>query len=116
MLAQIFWHGFTIGEVSCPTKYFAEASSINLQRSIKYGFGPPGHRLEIPIRPVGHRQPKLFPARARGTPSGNEPGHPGNTVDTRERRERAGSLGAVRGDGVAALLAVRRGPMHACWT
>lgn len=39
MLAQIFWHGFTIGEVSCPTKYFAEASSINFRRSVKYGFG-----------------------------------------------------------------------------
>src|SRR5260370_38229160 len=39
MLAQILWHGFTIGEVSCPTKYFPEASSINLMRSIKYGFG-----------------------------------------------------------------------------
>jgi len=39
MLAQILWHGFTIAEVSCPTKYFAEASSINLRRSIKYGFG-----------------------------------------------------------------------------
>ena len=39
MLAQIFWHGFTIGEVSCPTKYFKEASSINFQRSCKYGFG-----------------------------------------------------------------------------
>ncbi len=33
MLAQILWHGFTIGEVSCPTKYFDEASSINLSRS-----------------------------------------------------------------------------------
>lgn len=39
MLAQILWAGYTIGEVTCPTKYFAEASSINLQRSIKYGFG-----------------------------------------------------------------------------
>ena len=39
MLAQILWHRFTIAEVSCPTKYFAEASSINLRRSIKYGFG-----------------------------------------------------------------------------
>src|SRR6202789_1359274 len=39
MLAQIFWHGFTIGEVSCPTKYFKEASSINFRRSCKYGFG-----------------------------------------------------------------------------
>ena len=39
MIAQIFWHGFTIGEVSCPTKYFAEASSINFRRSCKYGLG-----------------------------------------------------------------------------
>ncbi len=39
MLAQILWFGYTIAEVSCPTKYFAEASSINLTRSIKYGLG-----------------------------------------------------------------------------
>jgi glycosyltransferase involved in cell wall biosynthesis len=39
MLAQILWHGFTIAEVSCPTSYFAEASSINFQRSVKYGLG-----------------------------------------------------------------------------
>ena len=39
MLAQILWHGFTIGEVSCPTKYFPEASSINFWRSVRYGFG-----------------------------------------------------------------------------
>ena len=39
MLAQILWFDYTIAEVSCPTKYFAEASSINLSRSITYGFG-----------------------------------------------------------------------------
>lgn len=39
MLAQILWSGFTIGEVSCPTKYFPEASSINFMRSVKYGLG-----------------------------------------------------------------------------
>jgi len=39
MLAQILWYRFTVAEVSCPTKYFAEASSINLFRSIKYGIG-----------------------------------------------------------------------------
>jgi len=39
MLTQIIWHGYTIAEVSCPTKYFAEASSINFYRSLKYGFG-----------------------------------------------------------------------------
>ena len=39
MLAQILWFGYTIAEVSCPTRYFAEASSIDLYRSITYGFG-----------------------------------------------------------------------------
>lgn len=39
MLAQIVWLGYTIAEVSCPTSYFAEASSINFRRSVKYGFG-----------------------------------------------------------------------------
>jgi glycosyltransferase involved in cell wall biosynthesis len=39
MLAQIVWFGHTVAEVSCPTKYFSEASSINLWPSVKYGFG-----------------------------------------------------------------------------
>jgi hypothetical protein len=53
MLAQIVWHGFTIGEVSCPTKYFAEASSINFSRSVKYGFRLSGYRAEISAQQVG---------------------------------------------------------------
>ncbi len=39
MLAQIIWRGEGIGEISCPTKYFAEASSINFSRSFRYGLG-----------------------------------------------------------------------------
>jgi glycosyltransferase involved in cell wall biosynthesis len=39
MLAQIAYFGFSIGEMSCPTKYFKEASSINFQRSVIYGLG-----------------------------------------------------------------------------
>lgn len=39
MLAQIFFFDFSIGEISCPTKYFEDASSINLRRSIEYGLG-----------------------------------------------------------------------------
>ena len=39
MLAQIFYSGFEIAEITCPTKYFEEASSINIARSIKYGMG-----------------------------------------------------------------------------
>ncbi len=39
MLAQIFYAGYEIGEMTCPTKYFEEASSINLKRSFIYGLG-----------------------------------------------------------------------------
>ena len=39
LLAQVFMAGYEIAEITCPTKYFPEASSINLQRSIKYGIG-----------------------------------------------------------------------------
>ncbi|HXR83238.1 MAG TPA: glycosyltransferase family 2 protein [Hanamia sp.] len=39
MIAQIFYNGFEIAEITCPTKYFKEASSINLKRSITYGLG-----------------------------------------------------------------------------
>ena len=39
MLAQTIWMGFPIGEVSCPTRYATEASSINFRRSVQYGLG-----------------------------------------------------------------------------
>lgn len=39
MVAQVFYKGFEIGEITCPTKYFEEASSINLKRSAIYGLG-----------------------------------------------------------------------------
>jgi glycosyltransferase involved in cell wall biosynthesis len=39
MIAQTTWFGFAIGEISCPTRYFAEASSINFRRSCIYGLG-----------------------------------------------------------------------------
>jgi glycosyltransferase involved in cell wall biosynthesis len=46
MLAQAVAFGFSIGEISCPTKYFAGASSINFSRSVKYGLGVVGTSLE----------------------------------------------------------------------
>lgn len=66
MLAQILWHGFTIGEVSCPTKYFPEASSINLRRSIKYGFGCLNTGLKYRFAKMGMRT-SLFGAKNDGT-------------------------------------------------
>jgi glycosyltransferase involved in cell wall biosynthesis len=63
MLAQIFWHGFTIAEVSCPTKYFPEASSINFRRSVKYGFGCLGTGLAFRLSKLGLSRSKLFPQK-----------------------------------------------------
>jgi glycosyltransferase involved in cell wall biosynthesis len=61
MLAQIVWQGYTIAEVSCPTKYFAEASSINLRRSIRYGFGCLMTSLTFRLAKMGIISSRLFP-------------------------------------------------------
>jgi len=60
MIAQILWHGFTIGEVSCPTKYFKEASSINFRRSCQYGFGCLKVGTQFRLAKMGLAKPKLF--------------------------------------------------------
>ncbi len=53
MLSQIIYKGFEIGEVTCPTKYFKEASSINFKRSTKYGFGVLGTSVKHFIGKMG---------------------------------------------------------------
>jgi glycosyltransferase involved in cell wall biosynthesis len=64
MLAQIVWLNYTIAEVSCPTNYFAEASSINLSRSIKYGFGCLHTALTFRLAKMNFITSKLFPDTA----------------------------------------------------
>lgn len=61
MLAQILWCGWTIAEVSCPTRYFAEASSINFRRSVTYGFGCLSVALVYRLAKMGLARSKLFP-------------------------------------------------------
>ena len=63
MLAQILWHGFTIGEISCPTKYFPEASSINFSASVKYGLGCLATALAYRLAKHEWRYSRLFPVR-----------------------------------------------------
>ena len=53
ILALIMFKGFNIGEISCPTKYFKEASSINFVRSCKYGFGVLKVSLEYLLARIG---------------------------------------------------------------
>ena len=61
MLSQILWFGYRIAEISCPTKYFPEASSINLARSIKYGFGCLSTAMKFRLAKMKIIQSKLFP-------------------------------------------------------
>jgi glycosyltransferase involved in cell wall biosynthesis len=62
MLGQVLWWDYVIAEVSCPTKYFAEASSINLRRSIIYGFGCLGTSLSFRLAKMGFMSLKRYPA------------------------------------------------------
>ena len=61
MLAQILWFGHIIGEVSCPTRYTPDASSINFKRSVKYGFGCLGTALKFRLAKWGLIKSELFP-------------------------------------------------------
>lgn len=60
MLAQCVHFGFRVGEVSCPTKYFDEASSINFRRSVKYGLGVLGTTLQFALQRFGCGRFRIF--------------------------------------------------------
>lgn len=59
-LCQVIYFGFRMGEISCPTKYFPEASSINLFRSIKYGLGVLESSLQLVLERLGWAHYKMF--------------------------------------------------------
>src|ERR1700757_3264224 len=65
MLAQCAYFGFRIGEVSCPTKYFPEASSINFRRSVKYGLGVLGTTLQFALQRWGLAKFPIFSDKGR---------------------------------------------------
>jgi glycosyltransferase involved in cell wall biosynthesis len=65
ILAQCLCFGFRIGEISCPARYFTEASSINFGRSVKYGFGVLGTTLKCWLQRTGMAHFRLFSAAGR---------------------------------------------------
>ena len=65
ILAQAVHFGFRIGEISCPTRYFPEASSIDFLRSVRYGFGVLNTSVRFLLRKSGVARPAIF-ERARG--------------------------------------------------
>jgi glycosyltransferase involved in cell wall biosynthesis len=60
MLTQILWHGYQIAEVSCPTRYAKDASSINFRRSVKYGFGCLFAAMCLRLARMNLMKPKIF--------------------------------------------------------
>jgi glycosyltransferase involved in cell wall biosynthesis len=60
MIAQAAWFGFSLGEISCPTKYFPEASSINFRRSCIYGLGVLRTSVEYRLCRWGLKKSALF--------------------------------------------------------
>lgn len=62
MLVQAMDHQFRIGEISCPTKYFPEASSINFRRSVIYGLGVLATAAQYRLHRWGLVRNKLFTA------------------------------------------------------
>ena len=65
MLAQAAMFGFRIGEISCPTRYFAEASSINFSRSVVYGLGVLATSMRFRMHKLGLRRDPLFDPAGR---------------------------------------------------
>ena len=61
ILAQILWLGGTIAEISCPTSYFPEASSIGFARAVRYGFGCLGTGILFRLARAGLVATPLFP-------------------------------------------------------
>jgi glycosyltransferase involved in cell wall biosynthesis len=78
MLVQCHWWGFRIAEISCPTKYFAEASSINFRRSVKYGFGTLGVSFDCFLSRIGMSPPAYL----------NRKNGPASTLSVGSIRER----------------------------
>jgi glycosyltransferase involved in cell wall biosynthesis len=65
MIAQAVAFGFNLGEISCPTRYMPEASSINFRRSVKYGFGVLGTSLAYRLHKWGIVHSPVFEAKGR---------------------------------------------------
>ena len=60
MLAQIIWADYPVAEITCPTKYFPEASSINFSRSVRYGFGCLKTAIQFRLAKMGMGRSVLF--------------------------------------------------------
>jgi hypothetical protein len=68
MLAQCIYFGFRLGEVSCPTRYDENSSSISFRRSVTYGFGVLGTTFEFRLNKLGMMRSHSFATTGRRLP------------------------------------------------
>jgi glycosyltransferase involved in cell wall biosynthesis len=73
MLAQTFYFGFRTGELSCPTRYEPESSSISLKRSVRYGFGVLGTTIMYRLNKWKMAKSPIFSSTGRRLNCGGEP-------------------------------------------
>lgn len=66
MIAQIVFFDYQIGEISCPTKYFPEASSINFRRSVRYGLGVLNTSVKFRLQKIGLAKYEIFNPNGKG--------------------------------------------------
>ncbi|MEZ5426002.1 MAG: glycosyltransferase family 2 protein [Pyrinomonadaceae bacterium] len=65
MISQTVYFGYRVGEISCPTRYFSEASSINFARSMRYGLGVLATSLEFRLNKMGIISSRIFAERGQ---------------------------------------------------
>ena len=65
VLAQAIFFGYRIGEISCPARYFEEASSINFRHSVRYGFGVLATTMKFALQKMGLMKFRIFKATGR---------------------------------------------------
>jgi glycosyltransferase involved in cell wall biosynthesis len=75
MLAQCVMFGYRMGEVSCPTKYFPEASSINFRRSVQYGLGVLLTSVQFRLQKMGLASFRIFSRKGRCLEPGLDPSY-----------------------------------------
>jgi glycosyltransferase involved in cell wall biosynthesis len=86
MLAQCVYFGFRIGEVSCPTKYFEEASSINFRRSVQYGLRVLETTLQFALQRAGLIHIPIFSEQGKTLNAGSEAYYKGRLPSAPQRR------------------------------
>jgi hypothetical protein len=76
MLSQILYAGFRVAEITCPAKYFPEASSINFLRSVRYGWGCVITALQFRLSRWGIGRSRIFQGTGRAGPERHKPAAP----------------------------------------